>query len=68
MSSDEKLDSIWKELTSDQDYMPHEKPVIFEWSPGFCWWIIPTIEINTSIKEVAIYIFCLAIYIRIGKR
>ena len=34
----------------------------FEWTPSFCWYLIPTIEINTSVKEVAINILCLGIY------
>jgi len=34
----------------------------FEWTPGYCWYLIPTVEINTSVKEVALNIFCLGIY------
>ena len=33
-----------------------------EWTPRYCWYIIPTIEINTSVKEVALNVWCLGIY------
>lgn len=39
----------------------------FEWTPRYSWYIIPTIELNFSIKEVGINIFCLGIYIGWGK-
>ena len=39
-----------------------------EWTPKYCWYLIPTIEINTAVKEIAINIFCIGIYIPFGKK
>lgn len=63
MSYDKDDFPIWNDIKNESDYRPHNRLIQFEWSPTFCWWIIPTIEVNTSMKEVVIYLFCLSIYI-----
>lgn len=63
MSYDVNDQPIWNTINKGSDYKAHNRAIQFEWSPRFCWWIIPTIEINTDMKEVAIYFFCLSIYI-----
>lgn len=63
MSYDIEDQPIWNVIDERADYKAHNRKIQFEWSPRFCWWIIPTIEINTDMKEVGIYLFCLSIYI-----
>jgi hypothetical protein len=58
---------IWNAINKPSDYKAHNRIVQFEWTPKCCWWIIPTIEINTDMKEVGIYILCLGIYITWNK-
>ena len=67
MSTDQNLDEIWNTLKDTSDYKPHNRRIQFEWSPGFCWWILPTIEINSSMKEIAFYFLCLSVYFTWGK-
>lgn len=63
MSYDKDYQPVWNEISELSDYKAHNRTVQFEWSPKSCWWVIPTIEINTAMKEVSIYLFCLSIYI-----
>lgn len=67
MSCDEKtwneLHPILNNVNHNDDFKSHNRWIHFEWTPKYCWYLIPTIEINTAIKEVAINIFCLGIYI-----
>lgn len=58
---------IFYRIYTDADRKIHVRRVQFEWTPTYCWWIIPTVEINTSMKEIAIYFFCLSAYITWGK-
>lgn len=63
MSYDIEDFPVWNVIKGGEDYKAHNRAIQFEWSPKFCWYLIPTIEVNTSMKEVAIYLFCLSIYI-----
>jgi hypothetical protein len=62
MSCDEKDLLDWNTIESANDYKAHRALFYFEWSPKTCWWIIPTLEINTSMKEIALYFFCISVY------
>lgn len=66
MSTDEKHENLYPETDLSQKFFRRGRVVIeFEWTPRYCWYLIPTIELNFSIKEIAINIFCLGIYFHI---
>lgn len=58
----EGYDNVFNVLKSTQDYKAHKRRIQIEWTPTFCWWIFPTIEINSSMKEVAFYFLCFSAY------
>lgn len=61
MSTD-KYDHIFNVVDKPEDYKAHNRRIEIEWTPKFCWWIFPSVEINTSMKEVAFYFLCLSLY------
>lgn len=64
---DEKEIKFFNNLKTEKDYKAHTRRFQIEWSPSFCWWVFPTIEINTSMKEIAFYFLCVSIYFNYKK-
>lgn len=66
--TEEILNKFWDNVDNYEDFKSHNRRVQIEWTPKICWYLIPTIELNFSLKEIAINILCLGIYIQWSKK
>lgn len=69
MSHDYEYDNQMEEFENNPSNTRwKQKRIQIEWTPGYNWWLLPTIEISAAVKEISFEWLCFAIYFWYGTR